>query len=279
MEVSRFRRCGARYEYDGAGRARKVHVGDQTVETRYRAGVADGVNTVEQVAPGGYSTRQVSDVLGRVISSSDNYAVDRKNLKDGWRALSTARFDLPGNLVESIDQAGPKTIHSYNTTGALTATIASAGSRVEFSADEVAKTVTTKVFGADASATPLTEATVTTDAGGRTTQQETTFPDNSLPKKVESTEYDGWGREKTLTEDGQTIALNRDAYGRVVSQQLTGRDADSTAVQEYDGFHRPTVKKLAVATAGENSSTTTTYDCQSVLACSRKDEVVPAGLV
>ncbi|WP_164493174.1 RHS repeat domain-containing protein, partial [Streptomyces sp. ADI96-02] len=115
--------------YDAAGRPVEVTSADGTItttsyETWPGSGSGSGGSSVtSRRESDGYSTRVVSDELGREVRTESNYRPSGNDGRGGmlpegqWRQVSGAEFNTSGQQVRTIDAGGRETAVEYDAWG------------------------------------------------------------------------------------------------------------------------------------------------------------------
>ncbi|MFD7858489.1 hypothetical protein ACFV6B_30045, partial [Streptomyces microflavus] len=246
-------------EYDVKDRPVKATATDGTVTTtayETRAGSGGGRASVTSVRDSdGFSTRTVTDELGRQVREESNYEPSGNGgkgrmLPEGqWRQTSAAEFNTSGQQVATVDAGGRETRVEYDAAGRPAKTTAPDGTVTLSSMDDVEGTTTEQTLPAGAD-TPAVTSSETVDEQGNPVRTETAHGD-STPGSVTEKQYDALG--KPLSTDGSTSAFNaRHSYTPAglpetdtLSSKASGTADEAESVYVLDAFGNKTRKTLS----------------------------------
>ncbi|MFJ8762051.1 RHS repeat-associated core domain-containing protein [Streptomyces cyaneofuscatus] len=246
--------------YDVAGRPVEVTAADGTVTTtsyqtfRGTDSTAGGSSVTSRRESDGFSTRTVSDELGRDVRSESNYQPSGNEghgrmLPEGqWRQESGAAFNTSGQQVKTTDAGGRETTVQHDAWGRPARTTASDGTVTLSTHDDVAGNATEQTVPAGTDK-PTQTSTEQSDNQGNPVRSEVSYGDGT-PGTVSETEFDALG--KPVSSQQSTSAFTTEhAYtstGLPASDTLTSKRSGTSeggkAAYTLDAFGRKTHKTL-----------------------------------
>ncbi|MFD7860312.1 RHS repeat domain-containing protein [Streptomyces microflavus] len=253
--------------YDVAGRPVEVTAADGTVTTtshetfRGTDSAAGGSSVTSRRESDGYSTRTVSDELGREVRTESNYRPSGNEgrgrmLPDGqWSQVSGAEFNTSGQQVRTTDAGGRETTIGYDAWGRPAKTTAPDGSLTLSTHDDVEGTTTEQTVPAGADK-PMRTSTEQSDDQGNPVRSEVSYGDGT-PGAVSETEFDALG--KPVSSQQSTSAFTTEhAY------TSTGLPASDTLTPKQPGSAEGTQAKYTLDAFGTKTHKTLTKDDESV---------------
>ncbi|MFJ8763112.1 hypothetical protein, partial [Streptomyces cyaneofuscatus] len=199
----------------------------------------------------GFSSRTISDELGRPIMEMTNYkpsanAGRGEILAQGqWRQISAAEYDGSGQLVKRTDAGGRETVTTYDAWGKPAETTNTGGAITRTSHDDVAGTNTVEALPAGADK-PTVTTTESYDDQGNTKSAETSYGDASGGGRLEMA-FNAFG-EQTRTQDSDQIVDHSYALSGTLEAEtlhFAGNDRlEARADHEADAFGNKTHKTL-----------------------------------
>ncbi|WP_305790265.1 DUF6531 domain-containing protein [Symbioplanes lichenis] len=244
------------------GRGTAIHVGPTAI-------VRNPARLVTALRTGDSETLYTYDALGRVFSVEDEQGITEFGWTlEGdlaWRenadgTVEEFLYDGEGNLVETVDRTGRRTIREYGAFDLVTAEIDHDGNRTEYAYDTELRLVTiTNPAGETWKYTydPNGRMVEETDFGGRTQRyaydaagqlvthtnaagEVTHYTYDVLGRVIERRTgaavtqytYDAVGRLLGARDANSEIVLERDALGRVVSETVNGNTVVTTYSEE-----------------------------------------------
>ncbi|KAA9110502.1 RHS repeat-associated core domain-containing protein [Microbacterium rhizomatis] len=245
-------------EYDAAGRIiAQTDPAANTARTAYSTVQADGINATVVTTPDGVATTTETDVLGRVVKTTDN-------LKDGHpvdghvRVVESRAYPNPG-IVEITDAWGAVTVTKQDVFGREIETVAPTGLAKITRYDDIAHTVTTALTPTGDLSDAEQTSTQTMDAAGQATQTSGTRADQKPVPTIASV-FDGFGRQ-TATTDGTTATrTDLDVFGNPTTTTVTPQNsggAPLVAERRFDAFGTSVEKTLTEGDQSRSGGTRT----------------------
>lgn len=250
--------------YDPMGRpVEQIDAAGNVTRTEYRTLQQHGENVTVTTRPDEVVTTVLTDVLGRVVQTTDNI-LDGDATPGHERVVETRSYPGPG-VVRVTDAWGATTTATEDVYGRVVRSVAANGTTELRLHDDVANTVTTALTPTGHLADAASTSTEHLDARGRATQVSGSRADG-VPVPTRSTTLDGFGRSIATTDGLTTTSVEYDPFGNPSATSITpepdeGRPgaAPMTAIREFDAFGASVAKTL---TAGDEArrGAETTYD-------------------